>query len=298
MPTAYLVGLKVSADGADELRDGVVSRARSKVDEGIHALLPHEGVLTVTVCLDRGRAAPVLWWFLEVADNVASTCQDPAGAVRESPLLAGDPGTLLEEAAPLVFGPGGRDGPVMVHAINPERPRGYERSSHDRGETGVCPDPEPATDRRPMGTPTVLVADEGPAAAPEVYVVTLDLRGGPATWFMRGLTRLMGATRGTRVERQFEEWSRPIIEDEDMWTETGFFDRAEPSSDRPDRIRYWMECDSLEGAWQGFVESRSLLARVSEVVLGWVLGRPERVLTVEGFTTDCETLVHAVSPER
>ncbi|MFC7134877.1 MULTISPECIES: hypothetical protein [Salinibaculum] len=298
MPTAYLVGLPVHAGEADELREGVVSRAQADADRGMQALLPHDGVLTVTVCLGRGRDGPRLWWFVEIADDVTSTFQDPAGAIRESPLLAGNASKLLEAATPLVFGPGGQDGPLMVHATNPDRPRGYVRSADTREGDGEGRDSEQAADRRAKGTPQVLVADEGPAAVPEVYLVTWGLRGGPATWFMRALTRLMRLTRDTRIERQFEEWSRPVIEDEQMWTETGFYDRAERASDDRDRIRYWMECDSLEGVWQGFDESTNLVARVSEVVLGWVIDRPERALSVEGFTTDCETLVHAVAPER
>lgn len=298
MPTAYLVGLPVHCGEADELREVVLSQVQADADEGMHALLPRDGVLTVTVCLDRGRDGPILWWFVEVADDAASDCQGPARAVRKSSLLAGDAGTLLKEAAPLVFGPGGRDGPMIVHATNPDRPRGYVRSSDNRNRDDEGRDSELATDRRAKGTPQVLLADEGSAGIPEVYLVTWDLRGGPATWFMRALTRLMRSTRGTRIERQFEEWSQPVIEDEDMWTETGFYDRGEPGSDDPDRIRYWMECNSLEGVWQGFAQSTSLVARVSEVVLGWVINRPERALSVDGFATDCETLVHAVSPER
>jgi hypothetical protein len=298
MPTAYLVGLPIHAGEADELREVVVSRSRTDADQSITALLPHDGVLTVTVCLEQGGDGPILWWFVEIADDAASGCQDPARAVRKSPLLAGDARELLKEAAPLVFGPGGRDGPLMVHATNPDRPRGYVRNTDNRNSDDEDRDSEQATDRRAKGTPQVLLADEGPAAIPEVYLVTWDLRGGPATWGMRALTRLMRSTRDTRIERQFEEWSQPVVEDEDMWTETGFYDRAEPGSDEPDRLRYWMECDSLEGVWQGFAQSTNLVARVSEVVLGWVINRPERALSVDGFTTDCETLVHAVSPER
>jgi hypothetical protein len=95
------------------------------------------------------------------------------------------------------------------------------------------------------------------------------------------------------IERRFDDWTEPVIEDERMWTETAFYDRG----DR-DVIRYWMECDALETVWEGFQESSSLVTRVAEVVLGWIVVHPERVLSVDGFTTDFETLIHAVSPDR
>lgn len=282
MPNVWLVGLPVRPDRAADIRTHVLDTAREGAGDGVGALLPPEGVATVTVCLEAGSDGPALWWYVELATNPPDAWADPTGVIRSGPVFDAEVESCLTDADPLVFGPNGPDGRLAVHATHPERPTGFRT-----GPDGVA-----ELDGERM--PRVLLAEDGPTDAPEVMMVTYALRGGPATWFARGLSRLMDwVDEDSWIERRFDEWTEPVIEDERMWTEAAFYDRG-----RPDRIRYWMECDGLETVWEGFTESSSTVTRVSELVLGWIIQHPERVLTVEGFETDFETLVHAVSPNR
>jgi hypothetical protein len=195
-----------------------------------------------------------------------------------------------------VFGPDRPGSLLVVHARHPDRPAGY-RTADGLAE----PDGE--------WTPAVVLAADGPASVPDVVFVRWRLRPGPATWFLRGFARFANwLDEDGWLERRFTAWSDPVLEAEDMWTETGFLERpvgGEPATgaarregERGAAILGVMETAEMEGVTEGFYRTDSLVARVSERVLGWVVEEPARALRYEALRTDFEPLVHAVSPER
>ena len=229
-------------------------------------LLPIEGVYTVSLFLERPRdpeepPSPAwLVWFVEVGGNPGPELERdlPATIRAVSPLFDAGIGEHLDGAETVYAR--GRDGTErMVHVGLPERPRGDGEDS------------------------------------PEVALWRLRFRSGPGEWFVRALTRFMEFTEGTAIERAFDRWSEPVLEDERMWTETLFLERTEKGY----AVLQYMEADSMAGVWEAYHETDNWIARASERVVGWFVERPERALYGDPIAqSDFELLAHAVNPDR
>lgn len=235
------------------------------------SLLPIDGVHTVSLFLERpgdtdepdDRQAWLVW-FVEVDGNPGPELErDLSGTIRvASPLFDGDDADAgldeyLADAETYSRGQAGAE--RMVHVGLPERPR------------GDSDDP------------------------PEVALWRLRFRPGPGEWFVRALTRSMALTEGTAVERAFDRWSQPVLEDERMWTETLFLER----SDEGYAVLQYMEADSMQGVWEAYHETDNPIARTSERVVGWFVERPERALHGDPIAQcEFELLAHAVNPDR
>ena len=297
MTTALLVSQAVKPDCADKIAAFVIEQARASGAESTKALLPSTDVWTVTVFLERGKHGPVLWWYVELEGEGNGVWSDPVDVVHESPLFTAGLGEYLGSSSARVFGPDRFDGLLVVHARHPDRPTTYRT-----GEHGVA---EPEDEWKPA----VILAEDGESAVPDVVFVRWRLRSGPATWFMRGFARFTNwLDNDSWLERKFTEWSEPVLEEEDMWTESYFLERGGPrevASESNHRGRGTgtavlgvMETAEMKGVVEGFYRTNNLVARVSERVLGLVIENPAQALRYEALRTDYEPLVHAVNPER
>lgn len=297
---SLLVRQAVRRDRADEVAPFVVDYARDNASRGLSALLPGENVWTATVLLERGEFGPALWWYVELADGADGSWSNPEDAVGQSPLWAAGLADFLDLGPPIrVYGPDRFDSLLVVHARHPDRPTTYRTG----GDGLAQPDGE--------WSPEVVLADDGPANVPDVVFVRWRLRPGPATWFMRGFARFANwVDEDSWLERKLTEWSEPVLEEENMWTESVFLERGVQTSpaatnDRPEVRREpgtavlgVMETADMKGVPEGFYRTDNLVARVSEYVLGWIVEDPAQALRYEALQTDFEPLVHAVDPER
>lgn len=301
MTSALLVRLPVRPGRADEVASLVVAHGLEHADDGVAALLPGDGIPTATTFLERGESGPALWWYVERTGPAADDWADPAEAIRRSPLFGAGLDALLDpDASPRVFRRDRVGSRLIVHARHPDRPATYRT-----GADGVA---------RPDGawTPAVVLADDGPAAVPDVVLVRWRLRPGPATWLVRWFARITNwVDEEGRIERTFARWSEPALEEEAMWTETGFLERGRPAGasaghgpaasgryESGAAVLWVMETAEMAGVFEGFEATDNLVARVAEHVLGWVIEEPARALQYEAMRTDFEPLVHAVDPDR
>lgn len=145
---------------------------------------------------------------------------------------------------------------------------------------------------------------------PDVVFVRWRLQPGPATWFMRGFAWFANwLNEDSWLERKLTEWSKPILEEENMWTESGFLeheiqttaatnDRREARQEPGVAVLGVMETAEMKGVPEGFYRTDNLVARASERVLGWVIEEPAQALRYDALQTDFEPLVHAVADDR
>ena len=297
MTTALLVRQAVRPDRADDVAAFVVEHARASVAESTEALLPLAEVWTVTVFLERGERGPALWWYVELEGEANGAWSDPVDAVRESPLFAAGLGKYLGSLSARVFRPDRFDSLLVVHARHPDRPTTYQ--------TGI----DGVAESEDEWKPAVVLAEDGGADIPDVVFVRWRLRSGPATWFMQGFAQFANwLDDESWLERKLTEWSEPVLEEEDMWTESYFLERGGQrgvASENDHRKRRTgtavlgvMETAEMKGVVEGFNRTDNLVARVSERVLGLVIENPAQALQYEALRTDFEPLVHAVSHGR
>lgn len=146
--------------------------------------------------------------------------------------------------------------------------------------------------RRTRSVPFLLGVDDHRAERPDVLVYRCAIRDGLPRRIVNGLQGLIEFFDGGRVERKFEEWSDPVIDEEGVYTETVAIERLD------DGWYYlnYLECESRERVHEAFHESDSLVARLSEPVLRWTLADPTFLDRVP--ESPFELLIHAVNGRR
>lgn len=296
MTTALLLRQAVLPDRLDDLASFVTAHARDNASQGVGALLPQADVWTATTFLERGEYGPALWWYVELAGTADEVWADPEAEICESPLFDAGLDAYLNPEQPIrVYGPNRRDSLLIVHAQNPKRPSQYQ--------TG----PDNLAEPERKWSPAVVLATDGSADLPDVVFVRWRLQPGPATWFMRGFARFANwVDEDSWLERKLTEWSEPVLEEENMWTESGFLERGIQTSEPATNERRVpgvavlgvMETAEMKGVSEGFYRTDNLVARISERVLGWVIKEPAQALQYDALRSDFDPLVHAVSDDR
>lgn len=97
---------------------------------------------------------------------------------------------------------------------------------------------------------------------------------------------------GGRVERTFDGWTEPNVDEEGVHTETVFLDRVDDDCYLVD----YLECESRERVREAYRESDDAVALASEWLLRWTLEDGSFVDRVPEATA--ELLVHAVNDGR
>lgn len=246
------------------------------------------GVLTASLFLDRTRAErPGLVWYLEVEDAERGPWADPVSTlVRTAPLFEAGLGELLETPdSARVYSADSTAAAVLVHATLPDRPSSVAATANPTSATASSEDATPATPSPEGAT--------GPT--PDVVLFRLKVKSGVGERFLRALAGLTSRLDDEgRIERTFDEWSRPVLEAERMWTETISLERTDG-----DYYLWWyMETEDLDAAYDAYFETSNPVARVSERVIGTILADPGRALSNPAASSNYELLAHAASPDR
>jgi hypothetical protein len=262
---------------------------------GAQALVPIEGAYTVSVYATVVDDRPCVEWYVELDRGVVAdgAFADPGAWLREhSPLFAAGLADLVAEDAPVtVFD--ADDCPL--HETHPRRPSRFVERRDDAPfvlSPGVDAEGDPGAEGDPD-------ADDDPEAAtaptPEIAATRIAIQGGLAGRFVDLLAWLLHAVDDDgAVEGQFEEWSEPVIADEAMYTESFVLERV----DGRRYLDYYMEADTVQGVYDAYEDSSSLVARVSEVVMRRIFVEPLRMLGDIVAHSDHVPLVHAVAPKR
>lgn len=300
MTTALLLRQGVNPDRVDEVASFVIDHARDSTGQGVEALLPQADVWTATIFLERGEYGPALWWYVELAGTADEVWADPEAEVRKSPLFEARLTEYLDPEQPVrVYGPDRFDSLLVVHARHPNRPSQYQTGADGLAE----PDGK--------WSPTIVLAADDPTDLPDVVFVRWRLQPGPATWFMRGFARFANwVDEDSWLERTLTEWSEPVLEEENMWTESVFLERGiQTSTVAPNEGTEArrepgvaglgvMETAEMKGVPEGFYRTDNPVARISERVIGWVIEEPAQALHYEALQTDFAPLVHTVADDR
>lgn len=273
MRDACFVSWPLRAGAVDDLRAEVASALDGADGSGVDALLPVDGVATVSL-FRRGRDGDsALVWYVEHA--ATDEWSDPVAVVRDQSPLFPEIAALLASSDPTVVADASPGVVRLVHASLPGRANEYA----DR--TGE--------------TPTVVSANDPDGGTPDVVPLRLAVAPGLGTLFARlfaGVSARL-ADDGP-VERAFESRTEPVLEAEGMYTESLLLQRTDDGY-----VLWWyMESGGMERVGEAYYESTSAVARVSEYVLGRVLERPERALAHPVEASDFEPLAHAVDAGR
>lgn len=186
--------------------------------------------------------------------------------VEQSPLFAGLR-DYLDVDARLTIEP-------ATYAAHPERPRAVPRQVED--------------------VPFFLGPDNESLDLPDVLTYRIQIRAGLPTWLARRFESVLAWFEGrdNLIERQFERWTEPVIDDEGVHTETAFLQTIDGAC----YYVNYLECQSRERVLAAYQESDSAVARVSEWLLRWSLADPSILDRVP--ETPFELLVHGVSEQR
>lgn len=254
------------ADGrADDMRSALASTLRDEPEpERLVGIGPeHERwePYTASVFLEPFGERSFLSWHVEGDWNA----DDGRAVVEETPLFeALEP--FLETDGASVVAP-------STFARHPRRPSTVFRRVDD--------------------VPFVLGSTDGDTAPPDVVLFRPRLRPGLPTKAMNWLRGLMDRFEdGGRVERTFDGWTEPIVDEEGVHTETVFLDRVDGDC----YLVNYLECESRERVWEAYRESDDAVALASEWLLRWALEDGSFVDRVPEATA--ELLVHVVNDGR
>ena len=283
MTDAVVLHQRVAPGASDAVRELVAERVASEdvggTDTGVDALVGFDGVHTASLFLGRRDGGSRLVWYLEVDDAERGPWADPATApIRNSPLFDAGLGDRLEapDSARVLSAPSTATA-LVVHATLPGRP----------SSAGTDAD----------GTPRrVLVPSEAfDGRSPDVVLLRLRVAPGLGELFVRALAGATGRLDDEgRIERAFDDWTEPVLEDEGMLTETVFLERTEGDY----YLCWYMEAEDTDEVYEAYFGTSNRVARISEHVVGWILENPRRVLQNPVESSDHELLAHAVSPDR
>ncbi|NKE34642.1 hypothetical protein GWG54_02185 [Natronococcus sp. JC468] len=258
--SAFLVRRRVDGDRLESVREAVAERYADPDDP--RPLLGLEGATTASLFLDTG-SEPELLWYVEVPRSATADGEDAESRVETAFPLEHDALAATEARV---------DRELLVHAVNPDRPR------------------------------TATGADDGPLVVGgaelkdgvDVDLVQLHLKPGLAE---RLADRFVGLSRRVAAGEielgPIERWSGAMLEAEEMYTESIVLER------RPGGYALcgYMETEAMAGVYDAYYDTRNPVARASEVVLGRVLEEPAGILEYP-LGTGLETLAHAVDPDR
>ncbi|WP_276259180.1 hypothetical protein [Haloglomus litoreum] len=130
--------------------------------------------------------------------------------------------------------------------------------------------------------------------SPDVVLVRVGIAPGLGTWLARLLAGAIGLFRGTAVERRLVAASGEVLDEEAMWTETLFLDRAAEGYG----LLWYMEAADMDRVIDAYEASDNPVARWSERVLGWLFEDPSALLDDPRAATEHELLAHVTAPER
>lgn len=282
MTTAGFVSWPLApASTAVDVR-GVLREELADADgPGVTDLLPDVGVSTVSVLLyslgDENSESredderPCLVWYVE--HEVGEAWATPGRVIREhSPLWpALEP--LLADGAPTVVAETAAGATEVVHAFLPDRPTSWVDEGDD--------------------LPVLLPPGEDGASEPDVVPLQLVIRPGLGSVLARGIAGLMDRTPEW-LTAKFEAWTQPILEAEGMYTETLLLERTDSGYE----LWWYMEAGDMGQVKEGFEESDSYVARLSEPIFGLFLENPGRAFDHPVAASNFELLAHAVAGYR
>ncbi|ADD05962.1 uncharacterized protein Nmag_2401 [Natrialba magadii ATCC 43099] len=258
--SAFLVRRPIDEDRLESVREAVAERCVDPDDP--RPLLGLEGAATATLFLDAGDD-PELIWYVEVPHSAMAGWENPESRIEAAFPLEDD--ALVAEEARV-------DRELLVHAVNPNRPR------------------------------TAMGADDGPLAVSgaalengvDIDLVQLHLKPGLAERLadrFAGLSRRVAA--GEIELGPVERWSAAMLETEAMYTESVVLER------RPEGyvLCGYMETAEMAGVYDAYYDTWNPVARASELVFGRVLEEPAAILEYP-LGTGLEVLAHAVAPDR
>jgi hypothetical protein len=130
--SAFLVRRRVDEDRFEDVREAVAECCADPGDPG--PLLGLEGATTATLFLDAD-GEPELIWYVEVPRSATAGWDDFESRIEAAFPLEHD--ALAESEAE-------REGELLVHAVNPDRPRTV--TGTDNGPLAVGPDDERGVD--------------------------------------------------------------------------------------------------------------------------------------------------------
>lgn len=249
------------------VREALATWVRDNPGADARTLLP-EGVNHCTLFLDETPGAEALVWYVDAVDAGTAPWDEPAAAVRASPVFE-TLAALLGEPTVRADGVGGHR--QMVNATHPDRQAWYEAAG---GEPLVAP----------------VAGDDLPI---EVALVALPLRSRTVGWLA---ARTVDAVSWLQAHSPLGEWlegDTEILAEERMYSESFLFD----ASDGPGVFYYYVETESMDQLYDAFEGSTDWKARLGEFLIRRVFERPE-VLLEPPLVSDCEVLVHAVDPRR
>jgi len=128
----------------------------------------------------------------------------------------------------------------------------------------------------------------------DVVLIRLEIRAGFGTWIMRGVTGVVRWLDGGRIAQRLQDASAEVMEEEGMLTETIFIDK----SDGRLALLWYMESEGQEQVLDAYHDTSNLVARVSEVLLGTILKRPNELLGNPHNYTNHDLLIHVTNPDR
>ncbi|WP_247002064.1 DUF6176 family protein [Halosolutus gelatinilyticus] len=270
--TAFLADRAVDPTRVDELGTRV-SQTLAEADPS--ELLGVDGASTATLFLDRGGAEPILRWYVELPRSVVDAWNDPDATIDEAFPIAHDALEPMDEPI---------DRELVVHAVNPSRPRSIAADDSDA-------DPNPDADRE---SGSLLVAADRDESGVDVELVRTRLESGfPerfADWFAELSRRVVA---GDLDLDRVQSWSAEMLDAEEMYTESIFLERG---ADGYAALQY-MEARDMRQVYDAYYATWNPVARLSELLLGRLLEEPSRILQYP-FGSDIEPLAHAIAPDR
>jgi hypothetical protein len=258
--SAFLVRRRVDQDRLESVREAVSTLCVDSGDPG--PLLGLEGATTASLILDTGDE-PGLIWYVEVPRSATADWEDAESRVEAAFPIEHD--ALNDEHAPV-------DRELLVHAVNPDRPR---------TATGEADGP-------------LVVGGAELEDGVDVDLVQLHLKPGLAERLadrFAGLSRRVAA--GELELGPVETWSAKMLEAENMYTESIVLERRSEGY----TLCGYMETAEMARVYNAYYDTWNPVARASELVLGRVLEEPAQILEYP-LRTGLEVLAHAVDPNR
>ncbi|WP_436344668.1 hypothetical protein [Natronorubrum sp. FCH18a] len=260
--TAFLVGRRLDS-GRVEAIETEISQMITGWDPS--RLLGLEDAGTGSLFLDRSGVDPELLWYVELPRAVVDEWADPETRVA-------DAFPITHDGLESVDGTAERG--LLVHAVNPDRPRTIGAD-------------------RLVQAPIVEGPDETTRTTVDVELVRMRLKPGTperlADWFA-GLTRQV--IDGERTLDRVQSWSAEMIDLERMYTESIVLERGERYT-----LYQYMEAAEMRRVYDAYYDTWNPVARASELLLGRLLENPDRILDYPP-ETEIRLLAHAIDPER
>lgn len=136
----------------------------------------------------------------------------------------------------------------------------------------------------------------------EIVLLRMRVASGWPRRFVQILVRVLlaeqfimrrGGVVGDAFRRLVNERLEPVLAEEAMYTESIFLDRRDGDLS----LLWYMEAESMEAAYEGFVSSDHAVTDVAGRVAGWLFEDPERILSPNA-SSDYPLLAHAWHPDR